>query len=1469
MSAACVFSGTAVTGALTAPVALAAETQAASAAPAAASDSPVFSWDNATVYFLLTDRFCNGNPNNDHSYGRGQNQSGQNVSYDNYAAFQGGDFAGITQKLNEGYFTELGVNAIWLSAPYEQIHGYCVGCDGESFAHYSYHGYYVLDYTESDKNFGTKEEFRTMVDTAHSKGIRIVMDIVMNHAGYQTLLDMNEYSFGPLKSGWDTYYYAHQNINNSSYHGFIGYDDSSAGDWAKWWGSSWVRCGLPGYTKGSGDIEGSLADLPDFKTGDTSNVSLPEILKTKWTKEGTYATKSAKYGSNTVTGYISTWLAEWVREFGVDGFRCDTAKHVEKSAWGILKQKCVTALREWKAANPTKKLDDLDFWMTGEHFGHGVGKDDYYTTGGFDSMINFEFAPKVNSSNIPAAASVESVYSRYASTINGDPTFNVLSYISSHDTVLAQGDRKYAGSFMLMLPGAVQIYYGDETNRPLIQSEFANKDPGAGHQFRSFMNWDNMDTGVLQHWQKVGQFRNNHLSVGAGQHKVISAYSSSDGYTFSRTYSKDGVEDKIVATLFAEANKTLTIDVSSVFANGTEITNFYDGTTCKVSGGKVTFNTGANGTILMQEPNGPKGHVNVIHINKDTGETIKTETLTGPIGESYATQPLDTEGYTVASVTGNTTGTFSETDVTVTYYYTFDSNNYGIVVTKHVDANGGAELAESVSQVGRIGTSYTTSPVSIKNYEVDATLPANANGTFAKGTITVTYKYNYVEPTNLIVHYYNANNWSSVYLYAYDESGAAVQEFTGKWPGAAMEPEGDGWFVKSVDSTESATIIFNNNAGSQEPAGVNTPGYNATGEVYVKGGKVMKGGKVTVRYVTTDGKVLASVVLHGLADGTTTYTTEAKTFDGYTLKTTPTNATGKFTEDPIIVTYIYESTSSPLVNSSTMSATTITKGSSVTLKGIASGGTTPYQFAYYYKKSSSSSWTTLADYSTTATKTFTPSYTGEYDVKVTVKDAASKTADKTFTLTVNAPTSDLVNNSSLSVTTVPKKTAMTIKGAASKGTSPYQFAYYYKFSTKTEYTTIAGFSSATSKSFTPEYTGTYNIKVIAKDSTGATAEKVMNLTVTAEQELKNTSTVAATSVEKGSAIKVYGKATGGSTPYKFAYYYKLSTKDEYTTLASYSTATSKSFTPNYSGTYNVKVVVKDNSGKTASKVINVTVTLPLSNKSTVSASSVPMGTKVTIKGAASGGKTPYKYAYYYKKSTSSSWTTIKDFSTSTYATFTPGAVATYNVKVIVKDASSKTVTKTMEVKSTKAALANKSTVSATSVTMGTKVTIKGAASGGTSPYKYAYYYKKSTSSGWTTIKDFSTTTSVTFTPGAVATYNVKVIVKDSKNATAEFTTNVKSTKAPLTNNSTVSSTKVSKGSTITVTGKASGGTSPYSYAFYYKKSTSSNWTVSGEEFGSATTAKIKLSYAATYQVMVKVMDKSGSSVSKTFTITST
>ncbi|MFR7820310.1 alpha-amylase family glycosyl hydrolase, partial [Candidatus Pseudoruminococcus sp.] len=1187
-------------------------------------DTP-FSWDNATVYFLLTDRFYNGDTSNDHSYGRGLDKNGNVANYDQYAAFQGGDFAGITKKINEGYFNDLGVNAIWLSAPYEQIHGYCVGCNGNSFAHYSYHGYYVLDYTESDANFGTKAEFQTLVDTAHEHGIRIVMDIVMNHAGYNTLKDMDEFGFGSIKSGWDSYYYAHQNINNNDYHGYIDYN-ASADVWGKWWGSDWIRCGLPGYTEGGGDIEMCLAGLPDFKTGSNNNVGLPQILKTKWNKEGTYSAKSSKYGtSNTVTGYISDWLAEWVRDYGVDGFRCDTAKHVELSAWKILKTKCVAALKEWKQKNPTKKLDDLDFWMTGECFGHQVGKSAYYTEGGFDSMINFEFAPAVNSSNIPSASSVESTYSRYASSINNDDSFNVLSYISSHDTVLAKGDRKYAGSFLLMLPGAVQIYYGDETNRPLVNSEFANVDPGAGHQFRSFMNWDSIDKGVLSHWQKVGTFRNNHLSVGAGQHKVISSYDSSNGYTFSRTYNKNGVEDKIIATLFAQANKDITIDVSSIWGDGMVITNCYDDTTCTVSGGKVTFNSGANGTILLQEPQGAKGKVIVKHINQDNGEVLKTQTMVGLIGESY-TVSADSEltrTYDLVRTEGSTSGTYSETDATVTFYYHLDASKFGTVSVSYVDASTGTALADSTTMTGKIGETYSATPKTIKNYEVDLTQTNNATGTYKSGNIKVVFKYNYVEPTNLQVHYYNSNNWSSVYMYTYTEEGSVATEYNGKWPGTQMKAESDGWFVGEAADTESALVIFNNGSGVQEPSGGTVArGYESTGEVWIKNAKVYPTGKVKVIYTGDDGKVLAQETLKGMVDGTNKYTTSAKTFEGYTLSSTPSNASGVYTADTITVSYVYKSNApAELVNNSTISATTINKGQSITMTAAATGGTAPYTYTYFCKSPSSSSYTTLKTTTATSYK-HTPTSAGTYSYAVRVTDSTGNSLTNKFTVTVKATTTALANNSTISATSINFGSSIKITAKATGGKAPYKYRYFYRLRGDIDWTAITGTTTATTCTHKPTKAANYQYAVRVFDSTGKYLTKTFDVNVKKVAELANASTISATSINLGSSIKMTAKATGGKAPYKYSYFCKPAGEIDWVTLKNATTATTYTYKPTKVGTYYYAVRVFDSTGKNLTKqfTVNVNKVAELANASTISATSINLGSSIKMTAKATGGK---------------------------------------------------------------------------------------------------------------------------------------------------------------------------------------------------------------------------------------------------------
>ena len=100
---------------------------------------------------------------------------------------------------------------------------------------------------------------------------------------------------------------------------------------------------------------------------------------------------------------------------------------------------------------------------------------------------------------------------------------------------------------------------------------------------------------------KNTRFRNNHIAVGAGQHKTVTA---SSGVGFVRTYSKGNVKDRIAAVIGGSSNSDITIDVSSAWNDGETVVNYYDSSAAVVSGGKVTFNSGANGTILIGDPDG-------------------------------------------------------------------------------------------------------------------------------------------------------------------------------------------------------------------------------------------------------------------------------------------------------------------------------------------------------------------------------------------------------------------------------------------------------------------------------------------------------------------------------------------------------------------------------------------------------------------------------------------------------------------------------------------------------------------------------------------------------------------------------------------------------------------------------------------------------------------------------------------------
>jgi alpha-amylase len=509
-----------------------------------------FVWEGANLYFLLTDRFNNGDSSNDINYSR-------NKETGKLRGFMGGDVKGITQKIEEGYFDQLGINAIWITPLVEQIHD---GTDEGTGFSYGFHGYWTKDWTTFDPNFGTAEEVKNMVEKAHQHGIRIVFDGVINHTGPVTPQDAV-------------------------------------------WPENWVRttpaCDYKNYKNTTACT--LVANLPDILTESEQNLELPTALVEKWKKEGRYEQEVNELDAFFArTGYprapkyyIIKWLTDYITEYGIDGYRADTTKHLEEGVWAEFKKQSEYAFASWKKNNPEKVLDNNAFYITGEVSGYNISGGLYYDFGdkkvnyfanGFNSLINFEFKNE-------AEKDYESLFCYYSNTLQKElKGFGVLNYISSHDDS-SPFDGKREKTFesatkLVLTPGTAQVYYGDESARNLVID--GTKGDAS---LRSFMNWDDIKNDAstqktLAHWQKLGQFRKNHPAVGAGVHQKITA----KPYVFSRIYSKENYSDQVVIGLdLAKGKKTIT--TGTIFQNGAKVKDAYSGKEMVVANGKVTIDS--------------------------------------------------------------------------------------------------------------------------------------------------------------------------------------------------------------------------------------------------------------------------------------------------------------------------------------------------------------------------------------------------------------------------------------------------------------------------------------------------------------------------------------------------------------------------------------------------------------------------------------------------------------------------------------------------------------------------------------------------------------------------------------------------------------------------------------------------------------------------------------------------------------
>ena len=430
------------------------------------------------------------------------------------------------------------------------------------------------------------------------------------------------------------------------------------------------------------------------------------------------------------------------------------------------------------------------------------------------------------------------------------------------------------------------------------------------------------------------------------------------------------------------------------------------------------------------------------------------------------------------------------------------------------------------------------------------------------------------------------------------------------------------------------------------------------------------GGTAPYKYeFSVDGTVVKA------SNTTATYSWKPGTAKKHTLKCVITDSKGATAT--ATKTFTAEGTNTPVPdpitfsNTSKVSATFIKLGSSVTVTAASSGGTGTIQYAVYYKQKTQTSWTKVRDYETGTSIKVTPKAATQYTIRVKAKDGKGTIKDKDFT--INVQSGALANTSKVSATTITQGKSVKVTCASTGGTGSKTYAVFYIKSGQTSWTKIKGYTAETTATVTPKGTGTYKIRVKAKDGKGTIKDKDFTITVKAGA-LANTSKVSATTITQGNAVTVTCAATGGSGTKQYAVFYKQKAQDSWTKVRGYATGTSVKVTPRAATSYTIRVKAKDGKGTIVNKDFTVKVSKTFTVTAKASASSVALGKSVTVTGSVTGATGTVQYEISYLKIGTSSWTKAKAYNTTAKATIKFPSSGNYSVRVNAKDSTGTVMT---------------------------------------------------------------------------------------------------------------------------------------------------------------------------------------------------
>ncbi|MCG5105207.1 pullulanase, partial [Oceanobacillus alkalisoli] len=428
-----------------------------------------FDWDEARIYFMLTDRFADGNQENNNNIGYDPTSPG---------SYQGGDFKGVTEKLD--YLDELGINTIWITPIVENVYHDAAYQDANAggIPYYGYHGYWAKDFEKLNPHLGTLAEFHELIDAASERGIKIMVDVVLNHTGYGLKLDDGDLEDQP--EGYPT------DEDRLKFQDMLRQDGGNPGN----------------------EITGELSGLPDFIT---ENQEVREQI----------------------VDWQVGWLEKATTENGntIDYFRVDTVKHVEDTTLMHFKNELTKANREFKMIG-----EAFGATATNDY------ADRYLNTGTMDSLLDFEFktiARDLVNGNIHA---VNGKVQARSDLLDNKATMGqflgshdedgFLQYIGEEDT----SKLKVASTLQITSKGQPVIYYGEE----LGLSGEANWPEYDNRYVFPWEQVEGND--VHAHYKKLLNIRKDYSKIfSKGSYELLAGDNDSGYMIFERSYEGESV----------------------------------------------------------------------------------------------------------------------------------------------------------------------------------------------------------------------------------------------------------------------------------------------------------------------------------------------------------------------------------------------------------------------------------------------------------------------------------------------------------------------------------------------------------------------------------------------------------------------------------------------------------------------------------------------------------------------------------------------------------------------------------------------------------------------------------------------------------------------------------------------------------------------------------------------------------------